>query len=58
MKKANTALAPLERAVGTWTVTGSHPQMPGRTLPGKVTFERRRGVARRYEIEFHVRVGT
>jgi hypothetical protein len=37
--KANPALAPLDRAVGTWTVTGSHPYFPGRTLRGKVTFE-------------------
>jgi hypothetical protein len=91
--KANLELAPLDGAVGTWTVTGSHPYLPGRTLRGNVTFERIeggaflrmhskmvdseipegvavfgtdgdedtctmlyfdvRGVARRYEIEFH-----
>lgn len=45
MKKVNAALAPLERAIGTWSVTGSHPQMPGRSLPGKVTFERIEGGA-------------
>jgi hypothetical protein len=38
--KANPALALLERTVGTWTVTGSHPFLPGRTLRGEVTFER------------------
>ena len=43
--KANTALAPVERAVGTWTVTGSHPGLPGRTLHGKVTFEHIEGGA-------------
>ncbi len=37
--KANPALAVLERAVGTWAVTGSHPAFPGRTLRGRVTFE-------------------
>jgi hypothetical protein len=45
MKKANPALARLERALGTWNVTGSHPQLAGRTLPGKVTFERIEGGA-------------
>ena len=43
--KANPALAVLDRAVGTWTVTGSHPYFPGRTLRGKVTFERIEGGA-------------
>src|SRR4051812_28563275 len=43
--KANLELAPLDRAVGTWTVTGSHPYLPGRTLRGKVTFERIEGGA-------------
>jgi hypothetical protein len=38
--KANAALATLDRIIGTWTVTGSHPDLAGRTLPGKVTFER------------------
>lgn len=37
--KSNSALAPLDRAVGTWTVTGSHPYLEGRTLRGLVTFE-------------------
>jgi hypothetical protein len=43
--KNNPALAPLDRAVGTWTVTGSHPYLPGRTLRGRVTFERIEGGA-------------
>lgn len=38
--KTNPALAVLDRAVGTWTVTGSHPYLAGRTLRGRVTFER------------------
>jgi len=38
--KTNPALSPLDRAVGTWIVTGSHPYLPGRTLRGRVTFER------------------
>jgi hypothetical protein len=38
--KSNPALAALNRAVGTWTVTGSHPYLPARTLRGRVTFER------------------
>ena len=38
--RTNLALAPLDRAVGIWTVTGSHPYLPGRTLRGTVTFER------------------
>jgi hypothetical protein len=37
--KTNPALSLLDRAVGTWIVTGSHPFLPGRTLPGRVTFE-------------------
>jgi hypothetical protein len=41
----NPALAKLERALGTWTVTGSHPYLPGRTLRGHVTFERIEGGA-------------
>jgi hypothetical protein len=43
--KPNLALAPLDRVVGTWTVTGSHPYFPGRTLGGNVTFERIEGGA-------------
>jgi hypothetical protein len=43
--KTNPALSPLDRAVGTWTVTGSHPYLPGRTLHGRVTFERIEGGA-------------
>jgi hypothetical protein len=38
--KANPALSTLDRAAGTWTVTGSHPLLPGRALQGRVTFER------------------
>lgn len=38
--KGNSAFGPLERAVGTWSVTGTHPALPGRTVRGKVTFER------------------
>ena len=41
----NPALAALNRAVGTWTVTGSHPYLPGRMLRGRVTFERIEGGA-------------
>src|SRR4051812_31430233 len=43
--KTNPALSLLDRAVGTWTVTGSHPYMPGRTLRGISTFERIEGGA-------------
>jgi hypothetical protein len=43
--KTNPALATLDRAVGTWTVTGSHPYLAGRTLRGRVTFERVEGGA-------------
>jgi hypothetical protein len=43
--KSNPALSPLDRAVGTWTVTGSHPYLPGRALTGRVTFERIEGGA-------------
>jgi hypothetical protein len=43
--KANPELAPLDRAIGTWSVTGSHPYLPGRTLRGNVTFERIEGGA-------------
>lgn len=38
--KPNTALAPLDRTLGTWTVIGRHPMLPGRELRGRVTFER------------------
>jgi len=44
-KMTNPALAPLDRTVGAWTVTGSHPHLPGRTLRGRVTFERIEGGA-------------
>ncbi len=43
--KTNPALATLDRAAGTWIVTGSHPYLPGRTLRGRVTFERIEGGA-------------
>jgi len=43
--KTNPALALLDRAVGIWTVTGSHPYLPNRTLHGRVTFERIEGGA-------------
>ena len=36
----NSALALLDRVLGTWNVTGSHPYLPGRVLRGRVTFER------------------
>lgn len=41
----NADLAPLDRALGTWAVTGRHPFLPGRTLRGRVTFERIEGGA-------------
>lgn len=37
--KTNPILAKLDRALGTWAVTGSHPYLAGRTLRGTVTFE-------------------
>jgi hypothetical protein len=43
--KTNPALATLDRVVGNWTVTGSHPYLAGRTLRGRVTFERIEGGA-------------
>ncbi len=45
MTMKNAALSPLDGAVGTWAVTGSHPYFPGRTLLGRVTFERIEGGA-------------
>jgi hypothetical protein len=36
----NSALAMLDRALGTWNVTGTHPYLPDRALRGRVTFER------------------
>ncbi|HEX7663684.1 MAG TPA: hypothetical protein VF407_04210, partial [Polyangiaceae bacterium] len=38
--KANRALSPMDRVVGRWIVTGSHPMLPGRTLRGEALFER------------------
>lgn len=43
--KDNAALGPLQRAVGTWQVTGAHPFFPGRTLRGNARFERIEGGA-------------
>lgn len=43
--KSNPALSALDRTLGTWSVTGTHPMMPGRTLRGEVTFERVEGGA-------------
>ena len=43
--KANAAFAPLEGALGTWSVTGSHPLLPGRTVRGRAVFERIEGGA-------------
>ncbi len=43
--KTNSALSSLDRAVGNWNVTGSHPYLPGRALHGRVTFERIEGGA-------------
>jgi hypothetical protein len=38
--QANPALAVLDRLVGQWAVTGSHPLLTGRILRGRVTLER------------------
>jgi hypothetical protein len=35
----NSALAPLERLVGTWTTTGTHALIPDTPLHGRTTFE-------------------
>ena len=43
--RTNPALATLGLAVGSWAVTGSHPYLPGRSLRGRVTFERIEGGA-------------
>jgi hypothetical protein len=43
--KTNTGLSRLDRTVGEWIVTGSHPYMAGRTLRGRVMFERIEGGA-------------
>ena len=43
--KMNPALAPFDRALGAWKVTGSHPYLPGRVIRGHVTFERIEGGA-------------
>lgn len=37
--KANPALATLAHIVGSWSVKGTHPYLPGRDLTGRVTFE-------------------
>lgn len=41
----NTALSLMDRTIGTWNITGTHPALPGRKLPGRVTFERIEGGA-------------
>lgn len=43
--KTNEALSPLAETIGTWNVTGSHPALPGRSIPGRVTFEHIEGGA-------------
>src|ERR1700760_511803 len=43
--KANPKFGPLERIVGTWILTATHPALPGRSLPGRATFERIEGGA-------------
>jgi hypothetical protein len=43
--KSNPALTPLDRALGTWTATGSHPYFPERVLRGRAIFERTEGGA-------------
>jgi hypothetical protein len=43
--KTNPALAVLDRTVGAWLVTGSHPYLPDRLLRGRVTFARIEGGA-------------
>lgn len=43
--KTNPTLSFLDRTVGTWNVTGSHPYLAGRTLRGRVTFEHIEGGA-------------
>jgi hypothetical protein len=35
----NPALAPLERVVGAWTTTGTHPMVPDTVFHGRTTFE-------------------
>ena len=37
--KANRALQPLGRLVGTWRTLGKHPYFPGRTFHGRASFE-------------------
>jgi hypothetical protein len=37
--KPNPALAPLERIVGDWTTTGTHPMVPGTTFHGRTSCE-------------------
>jgi hypothetical protein len=34
----NPALKPLEFLIGEWRTSGSHPQVPGKTLPGRTSF--------------------
>lgn len=37
-RKPNPALKALEFLVGEWRTTGSHPQVPGKELPGRTSF--------------------
>src|SRR5438552_8966985 len=38
--RSNIKLAGFEALLGTWTTRGRHPFLPGRTLRGRITFER------------------
>src|SRR5262249_9743823 len=38
--RSNPKLAGFEPLLGAWTTTGHHPYLPGRTLRGRVAFER------------------
>ena len=40
MAKENTRLAAFAPLLGDWLTTGKHPHLPGRTLRGRVSFER------------------
>ena len=41
----NSRLDSLNPLIGTWTVTGSHPMVPGKTFHGRTSFERHAGGA-------------
>ena len=45
MTGANSRLAAFEQMLGDWITTGKHPQLPGRILRGRVSFERIEGGA-------------